>query len=166
MPRQFLDRHEVGGQPDGLKRRQGESCVDLRGCRFGLTAGWVHKHRRTSGNLWPNGGRQSQRVVFPAASSSASSPSASNTMTIDITIANGKTTPSGEKINVSVGEKVILNVTSDIDDEVDAHIGGPGYELEVKAGTPAKGEFTVDSPGSFEVESHHLEKIIVILNAR
>jgi hypothetical protein len=87
-------------------------------------------------------------------------------MTIDITIANGKTTPSGEKINVPVGEKVILNVTSDTDDEVHAHIGGPGYELEVKAGTPAKGEFTIDSPGSFEVESHHLEKIIVILNAR
>jgi heme/copper-type cytochrome/quinol oxidase subunit 2 len=109
----------------------------------------------------------------PSASSSpATSPTTSsssgnnNTMTIDITIANGKTTPSGEKINVPVGEKVILNVTSDTDDEVHAHIGGPGYELEVKAGTPAKGEFTIDSPGSFEVESHHLEKIIVILNAR
>ena len=100
-------------------------------------------------------------------SSSASSPSASNnTVIIDITIANGKTTPSGKKINVPVGEKVILNVTSDTDDEVHAHIGGPGYELQVKAGTPAKGEFTIDSPGSFEVESHHLEKIIVILNAR
>jgi hypothetical protein len=70
------------------------------------------------------------------------------------------------QINVPVGEKVILNVISDTDDEVHAHIGGPGYELEVKAGTPAKGEFTIDSPGSFEVESHHLEKIIVILNAR
>jgi hypothetical protein len=102
----------------------------------------------------------------PAESPTSSSASASNTMTIDITIANGKTTPSGEKINVPVGEKVILNVTSDTDDEVHAHIGGPGYELEVKAGTPAKGEFTIDSPGSFEVESHHLEKIIVILNAR
>ena len=100
-------------------------------------------------------------------SSSASTPSASNnTLTIDITIANGMTTPSGKKINVPVGEKVILNVTSDTDDEVHAHIGGPGYELQVKAGTPAKGEFTIDSPGSFEVESHHLEKIIVILNAR
>ena len=87
-------------------------------------------------------------------------------LTINITIANGKTIPSGEKINVRVGQKVILNVTSDTDDEVHAHIGGPGYELQVKAGTPAKGEFTIDSPGSFEVESHHLEKIIVILNAR
>jgi hypothetical protein len=49
---------------------------------------------------------------------------------------------------------------------IHAHIGGPGYELPVQAGTSAKGEFTIDSPGSFEVESHHLEKIIVILNAR
>ena len=87
-------------------------------------------------------------------------------LTINITIANGKTIPNGEKINVRVGQKVILNVTSDTADEVHAHIGGPGYELPVQAGTPAKGEFTIDSPGSFEVESHHLEKIIVILNAR
>jgi hypothetical protein len=44
----------------------------------------------------------------------------------------------GEKINVPVGQKVILNVTSDTDDEVHAHTGGPGYELQVEAGTPAK----------------------------
>ncbi len=87
-------------------------------------------------------------------------------LTINIAIANGKTIPNGEKINVRVGQKVILNVTSDTDDEIHAHIGGQGYELPVQAGTPAKGSFTIDSPGSFEVESHHLEKIIVILNAR
>jgi heme/copper-type cytochrome/quinol oxidase subunit 2 len=86
-------------------------------------------------------------------------------LTINVTIAKGKTIPSGEKINVRVGQKVILNVISDTDDEVHAHIGGDGYELQVKAGTPTKGEFTLDNPGSFEVESHHLEKIIVILNA-
>jgi hypothetical protein len=116
----------------------------------------------------PAGGPRasSSPAASPTSSSASSSSASNNTMTIDITIANGKTTPSGEKINVPVGEKVILNVTSDTDDEVHAHIGGPGYELEVKAGTPANGEFTVDSPGSFEVESHHLEKIIVILNAR
>ncbi|HKN44161.1 MAG TPA: hypothetical protein VJW23_09570, partial [Propionibacteriaceae bacterium] len=79
---------------------------------------------------------------------------------------NGKTVPNGEKINVRVGQKVILNVTSDTDDEIHAHISGEGYELPVRAGTPAKGSFTIESPGSFEVESHHLEKIIVILNAR
>jgi hypothetical protein len=98
----------------------------------------------------------------------ASSPSlnADYALTINITIARGKTVPSGEKINVRVGQKVILNVISDTDDEIHAHIGGEGYELPVRAGTPARGSFTLQNPGSFEVESHHLEKIIVILNAR
>jgi hypothetical protein len=98
----------------------------------------------------------------------ASSPSLNSdyNLTINIEIARGKTVPNGKKINVVVGQKVILNVTSDIDDEIHAHIGGEGYELPVKAGTPARGSFTLEEPGSFEVESHHLEKIIVILNAR
>ena len=86
---------------------------------------------------------------------------------VDITIADGKVTPNGEKVDVAVGQEVELNVTSDADDEIHAHTDdAAGYELEVKAGEPATGRFTVASAGSFEVESHHLEKIIVILNVR
>jgi heme/copper-type cytochrome/quinol oxidase subunit 2 len=107
-----------------------------------------------------------------AATSAAPSPrespslTADYALTININIRGGKTIPNGEKINIRVGQQVILNVTSDTDDEIHAHIGGEGYELLVRAGRPARGSFTIDSPGSFEVESHHLEKIIVILNAR
>lgn len=113
-----------------------------------------------------------------AASSAPASPSASSTaptgtsaepsasgLVVDITVADGKVTPNGRKLNVKVGEQVTLNVTSDEDDEIHAHIGGDGYELEVTAGKPTTGSFTLTSAGSFEVESHHLEKIIVILNA-
>ena len=64
------------------------------------------------------------------------------------------------------GQTVKLTVTSDSDDEIHAHTGGDGYELDVPAGRTTTGRFTLDSPGSFEVESHHLEKVIVILNAR
>jgi heme/copper-type cytochrome/quinol oxidase subunit 2 len=92
--------------------------------------------------------------------------SADYALTINIKISGGKTVPNGEKINVRVGQQVILNVTSDTDDEIHAHIGGEGYELPVRAGRPTRGSFTIDSPGSFEVESHDLDKIIVILNAR
>jgi hypothetical protein len=74
--------------------------------------------------------------------------------------------PSGQKVKVWVGQKVIFNVASDTDDEIHAHIGGPGIELPVQAGKPATGSFTLDCAGSFDVESHDLEKIIVILNAR
>ena len=87
-------------------------------------------------------------------------------LTVDITIAGGKVEPNGKKIKIAVGQKVILKVISDEDDEIHAHTDGDGYELAVQAGKPAKGSFTIDSPGSYEVESHHLGKIIVILNAR
>jgi hypothetical protein len=87
-------------------------------------------------------------------------------LTINIEIAGGKTVPNGKKIDVGVGQTVILNVTSDADDEIHAHLGEKSYELIVRAGTPTKGSFTLDSPGSFEVESHQLEKTIVVLNAR
>ena len=108
---------------------------------------------------------------LPAASPTsvpARSPSlnADYALTINIEIAGGKTVPNGKKINVGVDQKVILKVISDTDDEIHAHLGEMGYELAVRAGQPASGSFTVDSPGSFEVESHHLGKTIVILNAR
>ena len=87
-------------------------------------------------------------------------------LTIDIAITGETVSPSGEKIDAMVGQKVVLNVTSDTADEIHAHTGGDGYELEVPAGTPTMGSFVISEPGSFEVESHHLEKVIVILNAR
>ena len=105
----------------------------------------------------------SAAVSSASASSSAATPSA---LAINIRIANGKVDPNGKKIDASVGQEVILQVTSDMDDEIHAHTGDAGYELEVKANEPTTGTFILSAPGSFEVESHHLEKIIVILNVR
>ena len=109
----------------------------------------------------------------PTASPNASpTPSASATsqpadqVTIDITIANGQVKPNGAKMGVKVGQRIVLNVTSDEHDEIHAHTSGDGFTLDVPAGREATGSFTLTSPGSYEVESHHLEKTIVILNAR
>ena len=141
--------------------------ASLAGAALSLLAGGC-----TSG---PEAGPASPSTVAsgaPASPEGSRSPSASPTsdptgeLTIDITIAGGKVDPNGKKIDVTVGTTVVFNVTSDMDDEIHAHTGGDGYELEVAAGKPTTGSVTVTSPGSFEVESHHLEKIIVILNAR
>jgi hypothetical protein len=83
-----------------------------------------------------------------------------------ITITNGKVQPNGEKVTAELGQQVVLIVTSDEADEIHAHTGGDGYELEVPANQPTTGSFTPSQPGSFEVESHHLGKVIVILNVR
>jgi hypothetical protein len=134
----------------------------LSGCTSGGDA---------EGSAGPSAVAGSPSGSSPAASPTtvpARSPSlnADYALSINIEIAGGKTVPNGKKINVGVGQKVILKVTSDTDDEIHAHLGEKGYELAVQAGRPATGSFTIDSPGSFEVESHHLGKTIVILNAR
>jgi len=110
-------------------------------------------------------------------SSTSADPSASGTnsastaptpapVTIAITMTGDSVSPNGQKIDATVGQSVVLQVTSDIADEVHAHTGGDGYELEVPAGKPTTGTFVLASPGSFEIESHHREKILAILNVR
>jgi hypothetical protein len=106
----------------------------------------------------------------PSAVSSADAASPAedaDRVVIDITLADGRVSPNGEKVDVAVGQEVVILVTSDTDDEIHAHTDDPeGYELPVRAGEPATGSFTISAPGSFEVESHHLEMTIVILNVR
>lgn len=102
-------------------------------------------------------------------SGSAPAASASSTLaplTVAITIAGGQVTPNGQKLGARLGQPVVLQVTSDEADEIHAHTGGDGYELEVPAGRPTTGTFTPSQPGSFEVESHHLGKVIVVLDVR
>jgi hypothetical protein len=100
------------------------------------------------------------------ASTPTRTPSSVDAVTIDVTISGGKVSPNGKKLDLAVGQKVVLNVTSDVDEEIHAHALGDGYQLDVSAGKPATGSFVVSDPGSFYVEAHHLEKVIVILNVR
>jgi hypothetical protein len=107
----------------------------------------------------------------PSAAPSASTPAAGGSSsaaatTITIVERAGNVTPNGQKLDVAQGTRVDLAITSDADDEIHAHTAGNGYEVEVKAGQPAHGSFVASDIGSFEIESHHLNKIIVILNVR
>src|SRR4051794_18545139 len=81
-------------------------------------------------------------AAVSSTSGSSSSPATPSALTVNITIANGKVDRNGKKINVSVGEEVILQVTTDIDDEIHAHTADAGYELEVKADEPTTGTLT------------------------
>jgi len=100
------------------------------------------------------------------ADSSASSSAASDAdTTINITLGpDGKVEPNGEKVDAEVGDTLTFVITSDHDDEV--HIHGIDVEIEVPAGETVTMDVPLDTPGSFEVESHHPAKIILILNVR
>ena len=67
-------------------------------------------------------------------------------------------------MNLSKGEKFVLDITSDRNDEV--HVHGFDKEIAVKAGKRVKVEMTADRTGRYEVESHHPEMLIVVLHIR
>jgi hypothetical protein len=108
------------------------------------------------------------RATSPTSGGSAANtaPATPSTLTIDITIAGGQVDRDRKEIDVPVGQAVILNVKSDIDDELHAHMGLDGYALTVSAGQRATGEFRLRAPGSFVVESHQAATTIVTLHVR
>jgi hypothetical protein len=93
-----------------------------------------------------------------------SSTTASGPVTINVSIVQGKVTPSAATYDVTRGSTVTINVASDSADTVHVH----GYEIEknVTAGTPLVITFTADQTGSFEIETHVIEATIATLNVR
>ena len=142
------------------------AALALTGCTSPPTGAESPSPEVTSAPASPSATVSASPSAAESPSPTPSETSAADSVTIDITIADGQVRPNGSKVNVRVGQQVVLNVTSDEHDAVHAHTEGEGYELQVPAGKKVSGKFTLNSPGSYEVESHHLEKVIVILNAR
>lgn len=96
-----------------------------------------------------------------AGDSSTTTTESSVPVIIDIVEDNGEVTPNDAKVvEVGVGQEVQLNVTSDADDELHLH-SDPEQSFEVKAGEDQKFTFSIDSPGTYDLESHGLEVTIV-----
>lgn len=80
---------------------------------------------------------------------------------IKVRFADGKVTPSGDRIEVEVGQEVQFIVAADEAGEIHVH-SEPEHELTYDDGEEIfKLEF--DKPGVVEVESHDLDQIIVQL---
>ena len=85
----------------------------------------------------------------------------SEPLTIDITFENGTVEPSGERIEVEVGQPIELVVKADEGGELHVH-SKPETELEYEEGTTTL-PLTIDKPGVVDIESHDLEQVIVQL---
>ena len=81
---------------------------------------------------------------------------------VDIQIKDGTTTPSGELVDVEVGQQVKLRISSDADEVVHVHTE-PEQEYELSAGDSVEKSFSAFSPGVVAVEAHHLDVTIVRL---
>jgi cytoskeletal protein RodZ len=85
---------------------------------------------------------------------------------IEVEIENGQVTPSGERVDVKIGEPIRFVVDSDAADELHVH-STPTHTFRVKPGDDDKQfEFTLNQPGVVEVELHELGDVVVSLAAR
>ena len=81
---------------------------------------------------------------------------------VTITEANGKITPAGDTVAAHTGQDITLVIKSDQDDEIHVH-SDPEHEIEVTGGTTKTVTFTIDTPGTYVDESHHLDVVVVKL---
>lgn len=83
-------------------------------------------------------------------------------ISIQVRIADGKVSPLGTSYAAEVGQSIVLDVTSDTDDELHLH-AEPEETFAVTPGTH-RFEFAVEVPGSVSLESHHVGGTIATID--
>ena len=117
----------------------------------------------TTSDTTPEATPDSTADTTPDAVPDTTPDAAPDVTTIDITVAAGEITPSGEGVDVALGEEVDLVVTADAPGEIHVH-SDPEEEFAYEGtGEPETFTLTIDRPGQVEVESHTLDKLIVKL---
>lgn len=86
------------------------------------------------------------------------SSSTSDSVQLEVEIADGTITPNAEEVEVSVGTTIELTVTSDVAEEL--HVHGYDESLAVEPGESASTEFEADQTGRFEIETHEAGALV------
>ena len=87
------------------------------------------------------------------------------TKTIDVTFEGDDVTPNGDRVEVKVGQPIEFVVKADTEGEIHVH-SDPEQEIEYPAGESTQTIEGIDKPGTVDVESHTLEKIVVQLEVQ
>lgn len=83
----------------------------------------------------------------------------------DITIINGAVMPTNAEWQATVGQRIELRVSSDAADELHIH-SNPENSFPVNAEPNQTFGFTVDVPGSVDVELHTLGSTVATIQVR
>ena len=90
--------------------------------------------------------------------------SAPEPRTITVVVEAGRPRGGIQRPTVDKGEKVVLVVRTDAGEEVHLH----GYDIEkpVPPGTPVRISFTANLPGRFELELHHPDALLAVIEVK
>ena len=84
--------------------------------------------------------------------------------TIVIVVDQGRPRGGIKRPTLEQGEKVVLVVRSDVGDEI--HVHGFDVERPLTPGKPVRIPLTAKLPGRFEVELHHPDALLAVLEVR
>ena len=86
-------------------------------------------------------------------------------LVVDVTIKDGKVTPTNEQLQAGVKEQIVIRVNSDVADELHVH-STPEHSFNVEAKPMQSFQFTVDVPGKVDVELHKLSQTIATIRVQ
>ena len=84
---------------------------------------------------------------------------------IEIEIEHGQVTPSGERVDVRLGQPIRLVVDSDAPDEIHVH-STPEHAFQIRPKDDQEFQFRLTQPGVVEMELHEQGDVIATLAAR
>ena len=87
-----------------------------------------------------------------------------DSVAVTVTREGDSFTPNGERVELAVGQTLVLTVTADEAGEMHVH-STPEQEVAYEAGT-SEHEITIDRPGVVEVESHEPDTVVLQLEVR
>lgn len=89
---------------------------------------------------------------------------ASMPRTITVVVESGRPRGGIARPTVAKGDKVVVVVRTDAGEEVHLH----GYDIEkpVTPGTPVRIPFTASLPGRFELELHHPDALLAVIEVK
>jgi hypothetical protein len=96
--------------------------------------------------------------------SDSGSDSSSDSATVEVTREGDTFTPNGERVELAVGQTLVLSIESDEAGELHVH-STPEQEIPYDAGS-SEHEITIDRPGVVEVESHDPDIVLLQLEVR
>jgi hypothetical protein len=105
----------------------------------------------------------------PATTTTETSPATTTTAapkptTITIVAKGGRPQGGIQRPRIDKGDKVVLVVETDAGEELHFH----GYDIEkpVTPGTPVRIPFTANLPGRFELELHHPDALLAVIEVK
>jgi hypothetical protein len=86
-------------------------------------------------------------------------------LVVDVTIKDGKVTPTNAQLQAGVNEQIVVRVNSDAADELHVH-STPEHSFNVEAKPNQSFQFTVDVPGKVDIELHKLNKTVATIQVQ